>query len=100
MRIFYITLLAFLFHIPCADAQYAAQKDASYIATLKAVIDFKMNDEDNLKELNALRENKNFNRKLSQMLSKLSNRRSKNSKNEKIYKILIKAGKDIYNELN
>ena len=59
-----------------------------------------MNDEENLKELDALRENKNFNRKLSQMVSKLSNRRSKDAKNEKIYKILIKAGKDIYNELD
>lgn len=100
MKIIYLILFTFLIQIPCAKAQYAAQKDAAYIATLKAIVDFKINDEENLKELNDLRENKNFNKKLSHMMTKLSNRRSKNSKNEKIYKILLKAGKDIYNELN
>ena len=77
MKIFYFILLAFLLQTPSASAQFASQKDASYIATLKAVIDFKMNDEENLKELELLRENKNFNRKLSQMISKLSNDKSK-----------------------
>ena len=100
MKIFYLILFAFLLQTPCAKAQYASQKDASYLATLKAVTDFKMNDEENVKELNALRENQNFNKKLSYMISKLSNRRAKDSKNDRIYKILIKAGKDIYNELN
>ena len=55
---------------------------------------------ENLKDLDALRENANFNKKLARMMTKLSNNRSKDSKNTKIYKILIKAGKDIYNELN
>ena len=100
MKIFYLILFAFLLQTPCAKAQYASQKDASYLATLKAVTDFKMNDEENVKELAALRENQNFNKKLSYMISKLSNRRAKDSKNDRIYKILIKAGKDIYNELN
>ena len=100
MKIFYLILFAFLLQTPCAKAQYASQKDASYLATLKAVTDFKMNDEENVKELAALRENQNFNKKLSYMISKLSNRRAKDSKNDRIYKILIIAGKDIYNELN
>ena len=85
---------------PCANAQYASQKDASYIATLKAVLDFKMNDEENINELASLRENTNFNKKLFLMMKKLSNSRAKNTTNNKIYRILIKAGKDIYNELN
>ena len=97
---FYLILFALLLQIPCASAQYATQKDASYLATLKAVLDFKMNDEENLKNIEELRANKKFNNKLLAMMRKLSNGKSKNAKNDKIYKILIKAGKDIYNELN
>ena len=100
MKIFYLMLCSVLFGIGSANAQYASQKDASYIATLKAVLDFKMADEENLKNLDALRENATFNKKLARMMTKLSNKRSKDSTNTKIYKILIKAGKDIYNELN
>lgn len=100
MKIFYLILLTLFLNISCANAQYAAQQDASYIATLKAVLDFKMNDEENLKDLDSLRENKRFNQKLSNMLSKLSNQRSKDPKNKKIYNILIKAGRDIYRELD
>ncbi len=100
MKIFYLILFAFLIQIPCAKAQLASQKEAAYIATLKAVADFKINDEENLSELESLRENERFKQKLNRMMNKLSNSRSKNSTNERIYKILIKAGKDIYNELN
>lgn len=100
MRLFCLILLSLLLNINNVNAQFAAQKDASYIATLKAVLDFKMGDEENLKELDSLRENTNFNKKLARMMAKLSNKRSKDSTNTKIYKILIKAGKDIYNELN
>ena len=83
-----------------AWAQYSAQKEAMYMATLKVVTDYKMGDEDNIKELNQLRENKKFNQDLQKMLEKLSNRRTKNSINTKVYRILLQAGKDIYNELN
>ena len=100
MRLICLIMLSFLFNVGVANAQYAAQKDASYLATLKAVLDFKMSDEENLKDLDSLRENAKFNRKLARMMTKLSNSRSKDSSNNKIYKILIKAGKDIYNELN
>ena len=100
MKILYIIFFAFLLNISNANAQYAAQKDASYIATLKAVLDYKMEDEENTNELASLRENKQFNLKLARMMTQLSNKRSKDSKNSRIYKILIKAGKDIYNELN
>lgn len=100
MKIFYFVLFYLLLYSSIANAQFAAQKDASYLATLKAVLDFKMSDEENIKDLNLLRENVNFNRKLARMMTKLSNNRSKDSTNTKIYKILKKAGKDIYNELN
>ena len=70
------------------------------MATLKAVVDYKINDEENYNDIESLRQNKRFNQELTRMLSKLSNRRTKNSTNAKVYKILLKAGKDIYNELD
>lgn len=83
-----------------AKAQYAAQNDAMYLATLKAVVNYKIDDEENLKDVESLRSNQRFLQDLSKMMAKLSNRRTKNSVNSKVYKILIKAGKDIYKELN
>ncbi len=81
------------------QAQYASQMDAAYLATLKAVIDYKINDEENLDEVDELRQDERFNKKLRKMLNKLDNRKSKNSENKRVYEILKKAGKEIYNEL-
>jgi len=83
-----------------AQAQYSAQKEAMYIATLKAVVDYKINDEENLRDIESLRENERFKRRLMDMMAKLSNNRTKNSTNNKVYNILLKAGKDVYNTLN
>ena len=83
-----------------ASAQFAAQNDAKYIATLKAVTNYKIDDEENINAVESLRENQAFNRKLQRMMSKLQNSRTKNSTNRRVYNILLKAGKDIYNELN
>ena len=91
-------LVATTFSFP-AHALYSTQKNAAYIAILKAVTDFKINDEENLKQIEELRENKKFNNDLRKMLDKLSNQKNKDSANAKIYNILLKAGKDIYNEL-
>lgn len=93
--LFLVCLLSF-----AAKAQYAAQNDAMYLATLKSVINYKIDDEENLKNVEALRSNQYFLQDLSKMMAKLSNRRTKNSVNSKVYKILINAGKDIYKELN
>lgn len=100
MKIFYLVLLGSFLFTHIAKAQYSAQNEAKYIATLKAVVDYKINDEENYKDIESLRQNKRFNKDLSEMLSKLSNRRTKNSTNSRVYKILLKAGKDVYNELN
>lgn len=81
------------------SAQYTAQKEAMYLATIKAVADYKINDEENLKNIESLRSNKRFLQELRSMMSKLSNNKNKNSTNNKVYKILINAGKEIYNEL-
>lgn len=82
-----------------AQAQYASQMDAAYLATLKAVADYKINDEENLDDVEELRQDEKFNKKLRKMLNKLDNRKSKNSENKRVYEILKKAGRDIYNEL-
>jgi hypothetical protein len=100
MRIFAISFILFLLFATNATAQYSAQREAMYMATLKAVADYKINDEENLRNVESLRENQRFNRDLTKMLSKLSNRRAKDSVNEKVYKILLQAGKEIYNELD
>lgn len=92
---FYTVLTAFP-----AQAQFSAQQDAQYIATLKAVVNYKIDDEENLRDVESLRENKRFNQKLARMLDKLQNTRTKNSTNRRVYDILLKAGRDIYRELD
>ena len=82
------------------NAQYSAQNDAMYLATIKAVANYKINDEETLQQVESLRQNKMFNAKLQRMLNKLSNKRSKDTTNQKVLDILEKAGKDIYNLLD
>ncbi len=100
MRFLGAFLCSMVLFCSVAQAQLSAQKEAAYMATLKAVVDYKINDEENYRDIEELRENKRFNEDLLKMLGKLSNRRTKNSTNSRVYKILLKAGKDIYNELN
>ena len=83
-----------------AGAQYSAQNDAMYLATIKAVANYKINDEETIQQVESLRQNKMFNAKLQRMLNKLSNKRSKDTTNQKVLDILEKAGKDIYNLLD
>lgn len=83
-----------------AFAQFSAQNEAKYLATLKAVVNYKINDEENLRAVESLRENQRFNQQLQRMINKLQNSRTKNSTNKKVYDILVKAGKQIYNELD
>lgn len=83
-----------------AFAQFSAQKDAQYIATLKAVVNYKINDEEIIKDIESLRQNKTFNQKLQRMLNKLQNTRTKNTTNTKVQQILEKAGQDIYRLLD
>ncbi len=96
----YLTIAGMLFYCMPAQAQYSAQKDAQYIATLKAVVNQKINDEEIIKDIESLRQNKNFNEKLQKMLDKLSNRRTKNTTNRRVLQILERAGEDIYKLLD
>lgn len=82
------------------QAQYTASKDAVYLATIKAVADYKINDEETLSKMNKLRQDKAFLKKLQKMVDKLSNSHTKDATNRKVLKILEQAGEDIYNELN
>lgn len=82
------------------SAQFSAQKDAQYIATLRAVINYKIDDEENLRDIESLRQNQAFAQKLQRMLNKLQNTRTKNTTNRRVQQILEKAGKDIYNLLD
>lgn len=83
-----------------ANAQYTASKDAQYLAVIKAVANYKINDEENLRQVEKLRENEKFNRKLQKMMEKLSNNRTKDTTNRKVLQILERAGKDIYDLLD
>ena len=99
MRKFLAVLVAVCFAMP-AHAQYSASKDAQYIATLKAVVNYKIDDEEILDDVQNLRENRSFMVRLQRKLEKLDNRRTKNSTNRKIMKILEKAGEDISKALD
>ena len=80
-----------------ANAQMAATRDAQYIAVLRAVVNYKIDDEENIRNIKRLREDRRFNEKVQKMLDKLSNNRSKNTTNRKVLQILEQAGKDLYN---
>ena len=82
------------------NAQYSASKEAQYLAVVKAVANVKINDEENLRQVEKLRENTRFNEKLQKMLNKLDNSRNKDSKNRKVLQILERAGKEIYDLLD
>lgn len=99
MKYFFTALL--LIFVCCfeAKAQYSSQKDAVYMATLRAVTDYKINDEENLRDIESLRQNKRFLQELTRMVDKLSNNRTKDSVNTRVYNILLKAGKELYDEL-
>ena len=83
-----------------ANAQMAATRDAQYIAVLRAVVNYKIDDEENIRNIERLRDDRRFNEKVQKMLDKLSNNRSKNTTNRKVLQILEQAGKDLYNLLD
>lgn len=82
-----------------AEAQIAALDEAKYITTLKVVTDHKMKDADLEPDVDRLRENERFKKELIKMLGKLDNSRPNSAKNQKIMRILERAGKEVYNEL-
>ena len=77
------------------NAQYSASKEAQYLALVKAVADFKIDDEEHFRKMEKLRENEKFNRDLYSMIQKLDNSRRKDSTNRKVLQILENAGKQL-----
>lgn len=100
MKILPLVMVATVLAAGDVNAQYSASKDAQYLAVVKAVANYKINDEENLRQVEKLRENENFNRKLQKMLDKLSNTRTKDTTNRKVLQILERAGKEIYDLLD
>ena len=96
----FFVAFAAVFAVGGAAAQYSSQNEAKYIATLKAVVNYKIDDQENIRDIEALRQNRQFNQKLQRMLNKLSNERTKDSKNRQVLRILEKAGEDIYKLLD
>lgn len=94
-----ITIIAVAICASPAQAQYSSTKNAQYLATIKAVANYKINDEEEFRNVERLRQDARFNEKLQSMLNKLQNSKTKNSDNKKILKILENAGKEIYNIL-
>ena len=82
-----------------AHAQMAALNKAKYIATLKVVVNHKMNDADIQTDLEKLRESNRFKKDLEKIVGRLDNSRPNEATNRRIMRILEDAGKQIYNEL-
>ena len=94
-KLFFLVMVG-VFLSGMAQAQYSASKKAQYLATIKAVANYKINDEEEIDDVEKLRQNARFNQKLQKMLNKLQNTRTKNSDNRKVLKILEDAGEQIY----
>lgn len=94
-----ITIIAVAICAGSAQAQYSSTKNAQYLATIKAVANYKINDEEEYKNVERLRQDARFNEKLQGMLNKLQNTKTKNSDNKRILQILEDAGKEIYDIL-
>ena len=96
MRYFSLLVLFGLFTaINSAQAQSVAQRQAANIATLRAVVNFKIDDEEIIRDIESLRQDQRFNRDLQRMMDRLSNTRNKDSRNRRVMEILEKAGRDI-----
>jgi hypothetical protein len=93
--IYSAVILGSVLFISSSQAQFSAQKDAQHMATLRAVVDIKINDDEIASDIESLRQNQFFLRDLQKKLNKLSNTRTKNSTNKRVYDILLKAGQDI-----
>lgn len=100
MKKIVLALILLISGYSVAEAQMAATRDAQYIAVLKAVVNYKIDDEENIRNIERLREDRRFNEKLQKMLDKLSNERSKNTTNRRVLQVLEQAGKEIYNLLD
>ena len=83
-----------------ATAQFAATQDAQYLAVIKAVADYKIDDEKEFDNVEKLRSDERFRRKLNKMMQKLSNKKNRDATNQRVFQVLKRAGKEIYDILD
>jgi len=101
MRLFAtLMLLALFVSVDNAEAQFSAQRDAANMATLRAVVNFKIDDEEIARDIESLRNNVRFNQDLQRRLDRLTNSRTKDSRNRRVMEILLQAGRDLDRALN
>ena len=98
-KVLFFSLILSVVPMVQAWAQSTTLNKAKYIATLKVISEHKMEDKSIVSEMDRLRQYSRFNQELSQMLNKLDNSKPNEAKNQKIMRILERAGKEIYNEL-
>ena len=96
-----IFIILFSLIIPSfAQAQSTAQRRVSNIIIVKVISEHKMDDEELARDIEALRDNDRFNRRLQRMLDQVQNTRTKNARNRELMRILERAGQDIDRLLN
>lgn len=95
----WVLIVCMCFMTFSAQAQMAALNKAKYIATLKVVVNHKMNDADIVDDMEKLRQSARFKKDLEKIIGKLDNSKPNEATNRRIMRILEQAGREIYNEL-
>lgn len=78
---------------------YGDERDARNIMIVARVADYKLGDEGLAPEYERLRHNKEYNKKIKEILQNLDNGKYPNSKNRQVINILREAGNKLYNLL-
>lgn len=78
---------------------YGDARDARNIMIVAKVADYKLGDENLAPEYERLRYNKEYNKKITEILQNLDNGKYPNSKNRQAINILREAGNKLYNLL-
>jgi len=96
MRIFALFLVLLgLSYSSTTQAQFSASRGAQHLAILRAVVNYKIDDEEHVRDIERLRENERFNQRVQRMLDRLQNTRTKDSRNRQVLEILENAGRDL-----
>ncbi|MFI3241015.1 MAG: hypothetical protein R3Y43_00435 [Alphaproteobacteria bacterium] len=98
---FFLSILFFVLTISQqANAQLSSQKDASYLVIMKVVSDYKIDDDEHIKNVESLRGSQRFNDKMLKLRKKLDNSNDKDTANEQVLNVLLSAGQEIDEILN
>ena len=78
---------------------YGDARDARNIMIVAKVADYKLGDENLATEFEKLRHNKEYDKKISEIMKNLDNGKYPNSKNRQVINVLREAGNKLYNLL-